>query len=293
MSSNSKNNTLLSLTNDAVMKLFFAAKENEAQLRQFLKATTHLDDDDLMTIDIKDPKLTKQHVQEKDFIVDIRLTSTMGERINIEMQARNHDGFKERMVAYNARQYGSQLQRGEHYTKLKSSISLIITSFPMFDDTDEYYEHILFRRKNTKVFTKAQQFCILDLSKLPKEKFLKELMETRLLWGRLFTVKDEEELRMLMSQSEEMREAGEKLLKLSADEEAREIAQAREYSQWAWEHTLHVTEERGREEGRASGLQEGKIEMAISLLESGMSVEEVVKHSKLSLKDVENLVQKS
>ena len=58
---------------------------------------------------------------------------------------------------------------------------------------------------------------------------------------------------MLMGQSEEMREAGEKLLKLSADEEAREIAQAREYSQWAWEHTLHATEDRGREEGRTEG----------------------------------------
>jgi len=298
---NEKENKLLSLTNDAVMKLFFTNKENEEQLRQFLKATTHLTDDDLATIDIKDPKLTKQHVQEKDFIVDIRLTSTSGEKVNIEIQARNHDGFKHRMIAYNARQYASQLPRGKHYIELKSSISLIVTNFSMFDDTDEYYEHILFRRKNNKVFTTAQQFYIMDLTKLPKE-----LSEAKLQWGRLFRVRTKEELQMLMNESEEMKVAGERLLRLSADEDAQEIARAREESQWAWEHTLHATEARSKEEGRieghasghASGLIEGEergehkkaIETAKNFLKMGLSPEKVAEGTKLELAFVKGLI---
>jgi len=77
---------LLSLKLDAVLKLYFARKENEEQLRQFLKATVQLSDDSLATIEIKNPTLTKQHVQEKDFIVDIHLTSATGELIILEMQ---------------------------------------------------------------------------------------------------------------------------------------------------------------------------------------------------------------
>lgn len=94
-----------------------------------------------------------------------------------------------------------------------------------------------------------------------------------------------------MEDSDEMREAGERLLKLSTNEEAREIARAREDSQWAWEHTLHATKEQGREEGVQEGEYKKAIEMAISLLKSGMSTEKVAKHSKLSLENVEQLIE--
>lgn len=281
-----KEEKILSLTNDAVMKLFFANEENEQQLRQFLKATTPLTDADLTTIHIKNPKLTKQHVEEKDFYVDIHLTTAKGEKINIEMQARNHDGFKERMVAYNARQYGSQLKIGENYPKLKSAISLIITNFEMFDDTTDYYEHIIFRRKNTKPFTNAQQFCILDLTKLPEN-----LTESKIQWGRLFRAKTKKELKMLMENSKEMREAGAKLLKLSANEEARAIAEAREYARWTYEHTLQATEERSRKEGLKEGLKEGRetkaIEIAKELILQGFSKDVVSKVTGLSVEDLD------
>jgi len=59
MTQTTEQKTLLSLKNDAVCKLFFANEENEEQLKQFLKATTHLADDDLITVEIKNPKLTK------------------------------------------------------------------------------------------------------------------------------------------------------------------------------------------------------------------------------------------
>lgn len=54
----------------------------------------------------------------------------------------------------------------------------------------------------------------------------------------------------------------------------------------------------GFEQGLEQGLEQGfalahkeKIEMAQSLLKSGMSVEEVVKHSKLSLEIVRELLE--
>ena len=68
----------------------------------------------------------------------------------------------------------------------------------------------------------------------------------------------------------------------SADEEAREIARAREESRWAWKHTLYHTEERAREGGE----QAGKIEMVKSLLALGVSSEIIADASGLSLAEI-------
>ena len=276
---------LLSLRNDAVFKMFFSKKENEEQLRGFLKATTNLTDEDLAVIEVKNPTLTKENVGDKDFVVDVRITSASGDRLNMEMQMQNHDGFIERMVSYNARQYASQLKKGEDYVKLKASISLIVTNFELFDDTDEAYEYITYRRTNGKIFTNGQQFHTLDLTKLSNDR-----VEGYHIWGSLFRVKNSEELKSVMIKSEEMKQAGEKLLELSEDEQAREIARAREESQWAWQHTLYHTEERAREEGHAEGHQAGAnekaIEMAKATLREGLDEEIVAKISGLSIDEI-------
>ena len=62
--------------------------------------------------------------------------------------------------------------------------------------------------KLTKSFTNAQQFYIMDLTKLPKAFNTLELKEAKIQWGKLFKVKSEEELLMLMENSEEMKETG-------------------------------------------------------------------------------------
>jgi len=247
---NQTKSPFLSLRNDAVLKLYFGKEENKEQLRQFLKATTHLTDDDLAHIHVKNATLTKQHVFEKDFIVDIHLTSVTGHHIIIEMQIQNHVNFIERIVSYNARRYASQLKPGESYIQLKEVITIIITDFTLFNDSDDFSEHILFRRENRKIFTNAQQFYIIDLTKLPYQ-----LTEAKHHWGALFKAKSKEELNMLMQQSNTMKQAGEKLLDLNSDEEAREIAMARQYSQMAYRDELHAREQKGIEQGIQQGIK--------------------------------------
>jgi len=179
--------------------------------------------------------------------------------------------------------------RGEDYTKLKSTISLIVTDFPIFKDTADYNEHILFRRKNGKIFTNAQQFYIIDLTKIKAE-----IAAPICLWGRLFKVETEAELKMLMEESDEMKEAGEKLLELSADEEeAREIARIRKTSQWALKHMLHATEERGREEERARAEVEKAellIENAKKMVKDNLPVEMIKRYTGLSEGEIKQLL---
>lgn len=286
-----KSPKLLPLTNDAVFKLYFTREENRPQLRQFLKAATHLIDDDLETMEIKNPTLTKEQVQDKDFIVDIHLTSKTGHKVIIELQVQKHSNFIERVTSYNARSYSSQLKRGEFYDQLKETISVIIVDFPMFDDTQDYYEHILFRRKNGKPFTNAQQFYIIDLTKLPAT-ITKPLHR----WGKLIGAKTMEEIEMLSNQDEEMKKASENLIKLSADDDAQFLAEHREYCKWAAERELHAREQLGRTEGRAEGRAEEraiaeaeKIEIAKKFLKMGLTLDQVVAGTDLSIQEVEKI----
>jgi len=53
------------------------------------------------------------------------------------------------------------------------------------------------------------------------------MTEEHHLWGALFKANTEEEFKMLMDESEEIKVAGEKLLALSKEDDAREIARAR------------------------------------------------------------------
>ena len=65
---------------------------------------------------------------------------------------------------------------------------------------------------------------------------------------------------MLMEMDPEMREAGENLKELSADEKARYLAESRVRSQFAYELEIAAREEKGRNEGRNEGLVEGRNE---------------------------------
>ena len=104
-------------------------------------------------------------------------------------------------------------------------------------------------------------------------------------WGGLFTAETKEELKMLMETSKEMQEAGERLLELSADEKARELAEAREFSQWAFDTELHARENKGRKEGA----YQNSIEVAKNFIKMNLTIEQVVEGTKLPIEVIEQL----
>ena len=113
---------------------------------------------------------------------------------------------------------------------------------------------------------------------------------------------------MLMKESEEMRVAGEKLLDLSADREAQEIAEARRLALWERNHIWEARETRVRGEEReiadmrvkeerkkaddekAELLQKDKLETAKRLLTKGFLVEDVAEGTGLDHSVVSELV---
>jgi len=227
---------ILPLTIDGVFKMYFEDPRNLPQLRDFLITHLELENDDLDTIQILNPGLPKDGINDKGFTVDLLLKTKLGNDIHLEMQTSTHMSFEARIQLYNARKAGGQIKVGQDYTNMKRTISLVITKFSVFKDADDYHETILMRRKNGKVFTNAQEIHIIDLTKINS---IKTNERQKYLWGMLFMVETKEELEMLAKESTEMADATEKLIEVSADERAQAYALSRENAEFA--RLLHET----------------------------------------------------
>lgn len=271
-----RNPIILSLTIDGVFKLYFEDPRNLSELRRFLKSYLELSDGELSTIQVLNPGLLKDRVDDKGFTVDLLLKTKSGNDVHIEMQTNSHTNFKERVQLCNSRKAGQQVKVGQDYSHVKRTISLIITDFRVFKDTETYHEKIMMRRENGKVFTNAQEINLIDLTKIDmtggKEKYL---------WGKLFKARTKEDLEMLAKESEEMAQATEKLFQISADERAQAYAFSRENSEFA--RKLH--EQGIREEVR----EEAKLETAKKLLAKGMLIEDIIDVTGLTVEEIKNL----
>ncbi|MCL1990396.1 MAG: Rpn family recombination-promoting nuclease/putative transposase [Defluviitaleaceae bacterium] len=280
---------ILALTIDGVFKLYFEDPRNLPELKRFLKAYLELSDDELSTINILNPGLLKDHVTDKGFTVDLLLKTKSGNDLHIEMQTNPHQNFKERIQLCNARKAGQQVKVGEDYARVKRTISLVITDFRIFLDEAAYHERIMMRRENGKVFTHVQELNIIDLTKLDSEK---EHDKEKYLWGKLFKARTKEELVMLANESEEMAEAAEKLLKISADERAQAYAFSRDNAEFA--RKLH--EQGIREEGIEQGIKRErqraeaeKLRIAKKMIQRGDAAEEIVALIGVSFDVIEEL----
>ena len=213
-----KETTLLDLTVDISFKYFFTSSGSEEVLAHFLSVTLELPLDEFSKIKVLNPVLSKEDINDKDFIVDIRIETKSGNQIHVEMQFQDHENFAERIVAYNGRLFGGQINRGDNYTKLKEAYSIIVTNFDMFPKTPHYRDIFKYKGMYGDVLTELTQIHILQLPKLPKE--ARSLLEY---WLKLFTVKKEEELKMILEKVPEMDKAIRHLRVLSADDRAKQL----------------------------------------------------------------------
>jgi predicted transposase/invertase (TIGR01784 family) len=77
---------LLSPVNDFVFKRIFGDRRNTAVLAAFLKAALDLPDREFDRLTIIDPHLKRESVAEKAGILDVKVHTTSGIVINVEIQ---------------------------------------------------------------------------------------------------------------------------------------------------------------------------------------------------------------
>ena len=246
---------LLDPTFDVVFKLLFTrGPKSDAALRGLLTAVL-APAKPIVAVRVRNPKLAVAEVDDKSSILDLLLELADGTKIDIEMQVRGEEGFRERALWYWAKLFGGQLVRGGDYAKLRPAISILFLGYRELDgDHVHSVFHILNAHGEHKRLTDAFEMHVIELPKLqgpaggldPDRTGDAEVALLR--WSRFFAAKTDEALKAAAMSDPAIQQAHDVLEELSADPEVRLLVQHREQSKQAYRLAMSAALDKGRSE---------------------------------------------
>ena len=225
---------------DVIFKLLFGDKRNEEILIDFLKSVLDLSDDEYEPIALEDTHLKRETVDDKLGVVDVKLTTKNKKIIHIEMQIVEDDDMPERVTYYNAKMLVTQLKSGNEYDQLHKTITIVVADFELVENPahpDKYHHTFMFNDCETGVnFTGITEIHTLELKKIPKHSDNTKKYD----WLQFLKAEQEEEFDMLAERSPVVKKAVVELKRLSQDEEAQRLYDARQKAQWE-EHSRLIS----------------------------------------------------
>ena len=212
------------MTNDY---MFHAAlQKNPKVLKSLICSLLRLRLQEIRSIQIINPIILGETVDEKTFILDINIVLNDNTLINLEMQVENLYNWEERSLSYLCRTF-DQLQKGEEYSSAKPVIHISFLDFTPFPEYPEFYASYKFmNEKNHHIYSDKLTLRVVDLRQI--ELATAEDQASGLEhWARLFKASTWEEIRMIAKKDENLLEATETLYTLNADELVRRQCEAR------------------------------------------------------------------
>jgi predicted transposase/invertase (TIGR01784 family) len=301
---------LLPLKSDIVFKMVFADQRNSDILRCFLAAALDIPEGQFEEVTVINPQLELEHPDDKLGILDVRVLTQSGKRIDIEIQVYEYPFLPERITFYTCKNLASQIASGESYEVIRKTITIVIFDFSLLDAPSYQHQFKLYDERNQVLFTDVMEIHTLELPKLPITGDEGNLL---LHWLRLFKAQRLEEYEMLATKDPSIKKTVDILKQLSADDKARLAYEAREKAIrdeiWKLRGSYLKGKAEGMAEGKAEGMAEGKaegmaegkaegmaegqrearLEIAKNLLAEGSTPESAAKISGLPLGDIQAL----
>jgi len=264
---------------DFMFKRMFSIPDNKNMLCDFLDSFIDFKNGELRDVKLIDKEI-KRTKQEKESTLDLRVEVGNPEtglaEVDVEVQLQDKAAFKDRIMYYLTKMFADQLGEGEPYTKLHKCVSLCVLNFPMFNDK-QFFRSMLMRDTDGNVLTDKLEFDCLEVSKIHNLE-LTGNTDKKLQWAKLFAASSEEELDMIKDtiNNPAIDQAVLTIKKLSASEEMRYEALAREKAERDRITMLADATNKGLAKGKAEGRAEGKAEVAANLRAMGMSEEQIM-----------------
>jgi predicted transposase/invertase (TIGR01784 family) len=240
----------------------------------------------------------------RNSIVDVRCTDTDGRQFIVEMQMYWSEIFKSRVLLNASKAYVVQLDKAEKYELLQPvyALSFVNETFEKSPEMqDEYYHHYrIVNIKNTQKQIKGLEFVFIELPKFrPKNHGEKKLHE---LWLRFLTEINERTLEAPsdLLENKDTREAL-KYMEISAYTKAQlftydrfrdGIMTERSIISDAQSKGLNEGREKGMKEGLKEGEEKGIKKVALNLLKIGISLEDIMQSTGLTIEEIHELQSK-
>ena len=242
----------------------------------------------------KNPILRRELKDDKLGVLDIITELDGKEKCNIEMQLIDKNNIIERMLYYWSRIYTKQMKAGEDYNKLEKTIVILIADFNI-KGLEEVKYHSVWKIMETSgvkklILTEKFELDIIELLKIKgKENDKDQLLD----WLVFLDNPESERVARKMEENKNLKEAVEKLEKISEDEKMQRIIELREKA-IRDEHAIYsrgvdVGIEKGIEKGKIEGAQEEKIKIAKNMLKKNINIQDIIEIIGLTKEEIESL----
>ncbi|GHV55621.1 hypothetical protein FACS1894216_18430 [Synergistales bacterium] len=277
---------LLKPKNDLIFKRIFGADENIDILTGFLKSILRLPAAEYSEVALCDPNLRYDREDDKIGILDLKVKTTSGKIIDVEIQLRIVPQFRERIMFYTSKMFAEQINYGEEYEVIKQVIQILIVDGQFFAENNGYHHRFTLYDPNSQLeFTDFLEVHTLELPKLPENADGSNLWN----WLKLLNSEKEEDFNMLAQTSPQMDKAVTIVKRLSADEQFRYECEQAEKRRRDYMVIMNTAIREGEARGRAEGALQEKLLIAKSLLAINLPLDQIAKTTGLTSSQIEAL----
>ena len=298
---------------DVVFQALFGEEGSERITKAFLERILDIE---IQEIELnQNPILRRDKIEGKQGVLDVIAKINNNQNVDIEMQMAKKANIKDRILYYWSRLYVRSIKKTENYEKLEKSVVILISDEKIKDleDLECHTEWKIVEMKNRKkILTDKLEIHIIELEKLENDI---DSVSTELLnWLSFLQNPESERVKMCMENNKEIKEAKEKLERISEDEKMQQLAwwsekalleenerkseiRQIEYGRKELEDGKKELEDGKKEledgkkelEDGKKELEDGKKEFAKRLKECGVSIEEIIKYTHLTKEEIEKL----
>lgn len=161
----------ISAKTDFGFKKIFGSPQSKDILISFLNAMLYNAQPTIEDLEIIDPYAAPSVTGLKDTYLDVKAKITGNKTVIIEMQVINVEAFTKRVVYNAAKTYATQLRPREGYSKLNPLIALTITDFILFENTEKFLTHFVFKelQENFEYYNREIELVFVELPKFNQE----------------------------------------------------------------------------------------------------------------------------
>lgn len=306
------NRGLLDPKIDFVFKKIFGSEKHPRVLISFLNAILK-PINPISNVEIRNSDLEKEFLDDKFSRLDIKAITNKNEIINIEIQLKipfghlvndipslpfqehpllkNEYNMIKRSLYYWSKMFEGQLTEGQKYDTLAKTICINILNFKCLKTKEAHSIYRLKEINTNEELTDLQEIHFIELPKLPKNEEIKDVFDA---WMEFIENPISNKLQKAEMTIQEIKEAKNELLRLSANDKERMKYEDRRAALLDKVSALENAEEKGIEIGKEIGKKEGEknkaIEVAKNSLKAGLDIDTISSITGLDKNEIEKLL---
>ena len=213
------------MTNDYMFRMVLQSNNNV--LKGLISSMMHVPLIDIKSVEIVNPIELGKHIDDKDFILDVKVMLNDNSIINLEMQVTNYSNWTNRSLCYLCRTFDN-VQKGEDYNSAIPVTHIGFLDYDLFPDELEFYSTYMLQNVETgKIYNSKFRLSVLSLNqiKLATKEDKKWHIDE---WARLFKATTWEELKMIAEKDKVYSEAANSIYVQNSDETIRAMCEARQ-----------------------------------------------------------------